>query len=154
MATSPKLTFRAARPEDYEFAVGLYLESTKRLLAALGKWDEPRVRARFRQDFAPDRAHVIRCDDADIGWLQVSETAEHFHVDQIHLVKRFRNRGIGSHLIKALLERAGAAGRAVGLNVIRGNPAISLYRRLGFRVVGEDEEKLRMRWEPARARPA
>jgi hypothetical protein len=41
-------------------------------------------------------------------------------------------------------------GRPVALNVIRGNPALSLYRRLGFRVVGGDAEKLHMRWEAER----
>jgi hypothetical protein len=43
-------------------------------------------------------------------------------------------------------------GRPVSLNVIRGNPAISLYRRLDFRIVGEDKEKIRMRWEAGQSR--
>ena len=34
------------------------------------------------------------------------------------------------------------------LNVMRGNPAINLYLRLGFRVTGSDHEKTHMRWDP------
>ena len=72
---------------------------------------------------------------------------KHFHLHQLHIVADCHNNGIGSLLIRDLLERAETSGRAVVLNVIRGNRATSLYRRLGFRVVGEDREKLRMRWE-------
>ena len=148
--TAPEISFRPARPLDYEFAVGLYLDSMRRLLTALGTWDEDRVVARVRQVFAPEKAQVIRSDGVDIGWMQVSKAADGFHLDQIHLVDRFRGRGIGTRLIEGLLARARVMGTAVALNVIRGNPAISLYHRLGFRVVGEDKEKLRMRWEPER----
>lgn len=148
----PEISFRPARPDDYEFTAGLYLDSMRRLLTALGTWDEERVVARFRQEFAPERAQVICSDGVDIGWMQVSEAADGFRLDQIHLVDRFRGRGIGTRLIEGLLAGARGMGTAVALNVIRGNPAISLYHRLGFRVVGEDKELLRMRWEPARPR--
>ena len=147
---APEISFRPARPDDYDFAAGLYLDSMRRLLTALGAWDEDRVVARFRQIFAPEQAQVIRSDGVDIGWMQVSEAADGFQLDQIHLVDRFRGRGIGTRLIEGLLARARAMGTAVALNVVRGNPAISLYHRLGFRVVGEVKEKLRMRWEPVR----
>jgi len=30
---------------------------------------------------------------------------------------------------------------------VRNNPAISLYKRLGFKIVGEDEAKLHMQWD-------
>jgi ribosomal protein S18 acetylase RimI-like enzyme len=72
------------------------------------------------------------------------------HLRQIHIVDGFRNCGIGTNLIQSLLDRAQAMGRPVALNVMRGNPAISLYRRLGFRIVGEDEEKFQMRRQAAR----
>lgn len=143
---APEISLRDARPEDYDFAVGLYLESTMPLLLALGHWDETRVRARFAADFKPHFAQVIRADGADIGWIQVTENADGLHLDQLHLAAAHRDHGIGTRLIEALLDRARAAGRAVGLNVIRGNPARHLYERLGFRMVGKDGDKIRMRW--------
>jgi len=146
---APEISFRPARPDDYEFAAKLYVDSMRRHLSALGTWDEDRVVARIRQDFAPERAQVIRSEGVDIGWMQVSEVVDGLRLDQIHLVDRFRGRGIGTRLIEGLLARARGEGTAVVLNVVRGNPAISLYQRLGFRVAGEDKELLRMRWEPA-----
>jgi ribosomal protein S18 acetylase RimI-like enzyme len=145
--TTRKLSLRPARQEDYDFATRLYLDSTKPLLTALGMWDEGRVVKRFRQAFKIDQVQVIRLDDADIGWMQISETADRLHLHQLHIIPQFHNQGIGTRLIQALLDRARSMGRPVGLNVIRGNRALSLYRRLGFRVVGGDAERLHMRWD-------
>jgi ribosomal protein S18 acetylase RimI-like enzyme len=147
----PEITLRAARPADFDFALALYLESTKPLLLALGHWNEDRVRTRFAQDFKPRRARVIHNAGLDIGWIQVSETAESYHLDQLHIVDGHRNQGIGTRLIQALLNRARRDGKSVSLNVIRGNPAMYLYERLGFQFVGEEEDKLRMRWQSSRA---
>jgi len=145
---STKLSLRPAEPADYDFAIELYLDSMKRLLSALGTWHEIRVVTRFRQGFRLEQTQVIQWDGADIGWMQVSEAAKQRHLHQLHIVSEFRNRGIGTWLIRSLLEQAGARGQAVALNVIRGNPALLLYRRLGFQVVGGDGEKHHMRWEP------
>lgn len=144
----PKITLRPAQPLDHDFAAGLYLESRKELLTTLGMWDEVRVKARFDKVFKPDQAQVIRSDGVDIGWMQISEGDRGFHLHQLYLVDRYRNRGIGRALVEALQDRARGIGKPIALNVIRGNPAMSLYRRLGFRLVGEDEEKLHLRWSP------
>jgi len=148
----PEISLRPAQANDYQFAVDLYLESTKRLLLALDTWNEDEVIARFRSAFKPDQAQVVQSNGADIGWMQVSEASAGFHLHQIHIVATFRNRGVGSRLILDLLGRARAEGRPLVLNVIRGNPALSLYRRLGFRRIGETHERIQMIWDPAKAR--
>jgi GNAT superfamily N-acetyltransferase len=148
---APHPSLRQARPEDFAFALALYLESTKPLLIALGHWDEERVRARFAEDFTPERAQVLHADGRDIGWIQISDNGEGLHLDQLHLIESYRNRGIGTRLIEALLDRGRRGGKWVGLNVIRGNPAIRLYQRLGFALTGEDDDKLQMRWRDGQA---
>lgn len=145
----PGVSLRPAREEDYRFAERLYLDSTRPLLQALGRWDEAAVIARFSQSFQRHPAKVICADGGDIGWLQVSRSAESVHLHQVHLRASYRNRGIGSHLIRGIMERTRDAGLPMTLNVVRGNPAIALYLRLGFQVVSQDAELIRMRWEAA-----
>lgn len=142
----PELTLRAARNGDYGFALALYLESVKPLLLALGRWDEERILSRFSDGFKLEQIRVLRRAGGDIGWMQVSETEEEMHLDQLHLVDGARNQKIGTHLIRRLQDRARAADKPLALNVIRGNPARALYERLGFRTDGGDEEKIRMLW--------
>jgi ribosomal protein S18 acetylase RimI-like enzyme len=144
------LTLRPARDEDHGFALALYLESTKPLLIALRRWDEEQLLARFAQGFKLEQIRVLSSAGVDIGWMQVSESVEELHLDQLHLVDHARNHGIGTHLIQALKNQATASDRAVALNVIRGNRAQQLYERLGFRVVGGDEERVRMLWQQDR----
>jgi GNAT superfamily N-acetyltransferase len=146
---APRVSLRPSGPSDYQFALDLYLESTKRLLLELGRWDESRVIARFKEGFKPEEVQIIASDAVDIGWIQASNSADQLHLDQLHIIKNFRNLGIGTGLIHDLQDRARRAGKTVGLNMIRGNCAVVLYRRLGFRIVGEDEEKLKMRWDGA-----
>jgi GNAT superfamily N-acetyltransferase len=147
----PGIALRPATAGDLKFALGLYLESVKPLLTELGRWDEARSTASLRDGFKPSKACVIRLDRKDIGWMQVSRTAGGLHLHQLHIVADRRNQGIGTCVIKALQDKARADGKPFTLNVIRGNAALDLYHRLGFEVVGEDEEKLAMRWYQRRS---
>jgi ribosomal protein S18 acetylase RimI-like enzyme len=133
--------------EDYDFALASYLDSTRPLLIALGRWDEERVVSRFAESFEPEQIEILSAAGTDIGWLQVSETSDEIHLDQLHLVDGARNHGIGSRLIRELQDRAAATDRTLTLNVIRGNRAQGLYERLGFLLIGGDEEKIQMVWQ-------
>jgi ribosomal protein S18 acetylase RimI-like enzyme len=147
-----KFSFRPARAEDYNFALALYLESTKPLLISLARWDEEQAFSRFADGFTLQQIRVLSVDGVDIGWIQVSETPEEIRLDQLHLIKEARNQGIGTFLIRELQNRADGSDRALTLNVIRGNRARQLYERLGFRVAGGDEERVRMVWATHRGK--
>ncbi len=69
--------------------------------------------------------------------MRVAEFVGRLHLRQLHLVAESRERGIGTVLIKALLERATLLGKGVTLDVPHGNRASLLYRRLGFRRAGQ-----------------
>jgi ribosomal protein S18 acetylase RimI-like enzyme len=138
---------------DEAFALVLYMSGAVLHLSALGPVDENKLAARFKRNYRPDGARIIHINGADIGWLQVLDAEDRIHIEQLHLIGSYRNRGIGTRLIKAIMKRARDSGVPVELNVIRGNPAFRLYERLGFQLIAEEPEKLRMRWE-ASAGPA
>lgn len=142
----PGVELRPVRPSDYEFARELYFGCIAPLLKALGRWDEAVAINRFDKAFRGRPSQVICLDGWDIGWLQISWNESRVHLDQVHLVDGYRNRGIGSGLIRAAMALAERLRLPLTLDVIRGNPAISLYLRLGFQVVAEDEELFTMRW--------
>ena len=63
----------------------------------------------------------------------------------IAVVPSRRHHGYGTVLLIELLDRARAAGhRAISLSVDRGNPAIELYERHGFREVGAQDGTVTM----------
>lgn len=64
----------------------------------------------------------------------------------VALYRDFRGQGIGTRLVQALLdELRNRDFAAVSLSVQRDNPAVRLYSRLGFRIVGEHAEEVVMR---------
>jgi ribosomal protein S18 acetylase RimI-like enzyme len=84
-------------------------------------------------------------DGADIGWFQSFLKEEALFLAQLFVDRALRGKSIGTAVVKALIEEAVRADRALTLGVVKTNPALRLYERLGFRVTHEDERKFYMR---------
>lgn len=136
---------RRACPEDKAFAEALYLAMTEVLLP---KQSETDTRHRFEVVYGQDQSWIVVLDVRDIGWLQIEDGSGEITLRQIHLVAAYQGMGIGGALMEELLSQAQAESKPVTLHVLQGNPALALYERLGFRIVGRDEPRLHMRWEP------
>jgi ribosomal protein S18 acetylase RimI-like enzyme len=65
----------------------------------------------------------------------------------IALLPQYRNQGIGTQLMFHLLEHIQDKYPAVSLSVLPENPALKLYQRLGFEVVGQFDNSLTMKKE-------
>lgn len=148
------ISLRVGQPEDYPFAEELYLATTGPLRSALGPWDKAVARERLGAELRGYPHQIICADGQEIGLLQVSISPAAIHLHQIHLRGDYRNRGIGTRLIRNILDHSRQTGLPVTLNVIRGNPAIALYERLGFEIVGTGVELLQMRWQPVDGKAA
>lgn len=148
----PGITLRPALAADLAFCKTLYSDTMVPLLTALDTERGEAIQARFLRSYDRRRSTIIGTAATSIGWMQVSRTATGLHLDQLHLSPGWRGRGIGGALVSRLLARAGRAGRPVGLDVIHGNPALALYRRMGFTVVATDHEKHKMLWRPPEER--
>ena len=64
----------------------------------------------------------------------------------IALLPEYRGGGIGTKLLGDLLMTAGFRYRAISLSVDPHNPAMSLYERFGFKVVGTNGTSVVMKW--------
>ena len=72
----------------------------------------------------------------------------------IALLPVYRGHGIGTSLMQSILDEAAQAGLPVRIHVEQYNPAMRLYKRLGFQHVGETGVYLLMEWQPeSGARP-
>ncbi|MBV9976869.1 MAG: GNAT family N-acetyltransferase [Hyphomicrobiales bacterium] len=145
-AQGGKIWLRPARLGDYAFALTLYLEGAEKHLSKIGQWNRPRILLKFRQGYKLAPARIICVGDKPIGWIQVANFVDHMHLRQLHLIREFRGQGIGTRLIKELLQCAHALGKPVTLDVMHGNPARLLYLRLGFRQKSQNAATRQMIW--------
>lgn len=109
-------------------------------------YDDPKCLAAFEGlgTLPDDRAVVAEADGKVVGACWVRTTDEYGHIDgttpsfSISLYKPYRGQGMGSAMMRALLGELREAGYArASLSVQKENPALRLYERMGFRIVGD-----------------
>lgn len=82
---------------------------------------------------------IITFGQSDIGCLQSFLNDDTLFLAQLFVDGAWRRQVIGTEVVKDLVEEAASAGRTVTLGVVETNPALRLYKRLGFRIIHEDE---------------
>ncbi|WP_190093815.1 GNAT family N-acetyltransferase [Streptomyces melanogenes] len=129
---------RAASTADVEAAVELRAVVMRPDLERLGRYDEHRVRQRLRERFDPDHTWVIEVADAFAGCVALRPAEDAHWLEHFYLAPHLQGTGIGSGVLRELLERCDRGGFPVRLNVLQGSAARRLYERHGFEVEGED----------------
>jgi ribosomal protein S18 acetylase RimI-like enzyme len=152
------LTLRPESDADLPFLMQVFA-TTRADELAMVPWSEEQKRAFLIQQFSAQRKHyyayfpdtafdIVELDGKPIGRLYIDERETRVHVIDIVLMPGSRDGGIGTALLTAIQDHARARGKGVDIFVERINPAKSLYDRLGFKVIGEDDVYLEMDWVP------
>ena len=100
----------------------------------------------YRKNYPGAQFLVIERGGVPAGRLYVSRGEKSFLILDIALLPEHRGAGIGTRLLKELMEEADAAGKTVRIHVEKFNPAQRLYRRLGFREVEDIGVYWEMEW--------
>jgi ribosomal protein S18 acetylase RimI-like enzyme len=154
-------TLRPVTDADRAFLVELYGSTREDELAQVA-WDDGVKRAFVEQQFSAQDAHyranylgatldVVEVDGVAAGRLYVHRGPSDIRIMDIALAPAFRGRGIGTSLLRGLMEEADASGRRLSIHVEMNNPARSLYDRLGFEPAGEHGVYVLMERPPAAA---
>ncbi|MCK6075138.1 GNAT family N-acetyltransferase [Paenibacillus silvae] len=107
-------------------------------LTRLGRYDEIRVRERFRNTFHPEHTRILEREGVLIGCVALKPIEgglllEHFYIHPEH-----QGRTLGTKVLNLLLEQEDVRHKRITLNVLQGSPAQRLYERFGFIVDHED----------------
>lgn len=151
--SADRIILRPARAHDFDYCAGLYFAGMETVIRELNL-DQAAQLANLRQRWEMTQVRIITLDGADIGWLQSATQDDALFLGQLFVETPFQRQGIGTEVMNRLIGEAARAHRAVTLGVVKTNPALRLYRRLGFRLTGEDDRKFYMRREPGTAAPA
>ncbi len=126
---SARFAVEAARPEDAEAVIDLFVEDLRDLRAPV----------------TGEAVGVLVANEL----LSVKFAGRSLWIEELYVGKRWRRNGLGRLMVVDLLERARTSGvRGIDLEAYQGNaPAALLYRALGFRRLGRERFHYRFDWE-------
>ncbi len=150
------LLLRPERDEDREFRYRLFCDSRQPEFAlALAPTAYQQVMAHqfhaqtvsYRHQFPQARFDIIELAGEPIGRIVVNRSSAMLHLVDQAIVPAWRGRGIGTAIMRALMDEAQAAGLPVRLEVASENdPSFRLYQRLGFVPIETLPFYVRLEW--------
>lgn len=129
-----QIELRQIETSDLGFLWRLHNAALKDYVTQTWGWDEKWQRESFIKAFNPLEGKIIVIDGKDAGYLWVIEKENEVLLASIRLLPEFQNLGIGSKIIRDLLEKSE---KPIRLQVLKVNPARHLYERLGFEICEE-----------------
>ena len=152
------ISFRPAGQDDEAFLIEVY-GSTRTEELKVVPWTEAQKEAFLKMQLAaqqqhyqsqyPDADHhVILSDDRPVGRLYVARLSQEIRIVDLALLPEARGRGLGTSIIKDLMDEAARVGKPLRIYVESFNPSLRLFERLGFCKVGEQDFYLLMQWLP------
>lgn len=140
----PGIDLRPIADADLPFLAELYASTREEELSQT-RWTEPEKAAflasqfnaqhtYYQAHYSAARFDLIEREGRAIGRLYLAPLGGELRIVDVALLPGERRRGLGTRLLRAIITRAESEGRSVSIHVERGNPALGLYERLGFRL--------------------
>jgi RimJ/RimL family protein N-acetyltransferase len=152
------IALRREEPEDEAFRYQLFCDSR------LPEWYavelDPAVRAQLMRHqfeaqtatyaarFPQARFDIIEMAGKPVGRIVVNRPGTMVHIVDHAIVPHLRNRGIGTAIMRALMDEAAGAAQPVRLKVASSNdPSLRLYLRLGFVPIQAIPAYIELEWK-------
>lgn len=153
-------TIRRMKPTEYpllsDFLYEAIFQPDETNLVDKSIIEKPELQV-YIKDFGKEKEDYCLCAEVDskiVGAVWVRNIKGYGNVDEdtpefaISLYKDYRGQGIGTELMKKMLEHLSKAGyKKASLAVQKENYAAKMYRSLGFLVVDENTEEYIMVYE-------
>jgi len=110
-------------------------------------WDEAWQRTNFDRRVAEYRVWIIEEDGRRAGSPWLEWQPDSLYVHELQVLPECQNRGIGTAVIRNVIDQAAGRGLPVTLSVVPANArAQRLYARLGFEVTHVEPPFIHMRY--------
>jgi ribosomal protein S18 acetylase RimI-like enzyme len=141
------LTLRKVTERDLDFLSKVYASTRYEELKATG-WSQQQMdeflmmqfeaqHQFYKEQFAEASFKIVQSDGQDAGRLYLDYRDDEVRIVDIALLPQFRGTGVGTRLLKNVIQDAIDKDLAVRIHVEKNNPALSLYQRLGFKQIGD-----------------
>jgi GNAT superfamily N-acetyltransferase len=111
-------------------------------------WDEDVQRDFHAKAWQQQKPDIITYDGKPIGTIAAIESEDCIEIGQFFILPDYQNKGIGTHLLKSILDKADQLSKNVTLKFLKNNPVESLYVGNGFQLVYTSEVAHHMERKP------
>ena len=116
------------------------------IVSHIGPWEASEAMLRAELPTAGDDVQVLEIDGDISAFVWIETLEECLFLEEIHVVESARGLGYGLRLMNYVEAEARARGRRqVQLTVFQESPQVAFYERLGYRIIGEAEERHQLR---------
>lgn len=155
------IQFRAIVADDEALLSAIYASTRADEMALVTAWTDADKAAFLEGQFKAQHVHyqhnypnadfqVILFKGKAAGRLYLDRRATEIRIVDITLLPEFRGLGLGELILRSVLDEATGRNHSVSIHVERYNKALSLYHRLGFKMVDDAHPVyLFMEWHPA-----
>lgn len=153
------LDLRTVTADDTDFLYSVYASTRSDEMARVdwtAEQQEAFLRMQFRaqtqfyaENYPGAEFQVITLNDQPIGRLYIHQREDEIRIMDIALLPDHRNSGIGSGLLRDILQHGQDLNLPVTIHVEQFNPAMRLYQRLGFYPKEDKGVYMLMEWSPA-----
>jgi GNAT superfamily N-acetyltransferase len=155
-----KITLRPVTKEDDPFLFEVYgstradelgqVEWAEGQQEVFVRWQFDLQRREYDARFPDARYEVVLVDGQRAGRIWVGEDEEQIRLLDISLLPEFQKRGVGTLLLRRLIEEGGSASKPLRHMVfVLNNDAHRFYERLGFVVIEDLGAYKHMEYRPA-----
>ena len=152
------INLRTITEGDNDFLLSVYA-STRADEMARVDWSTEQKEAFLRMQFNAQSQfyienypgaefQVITLNDQPVGRLYIHRWENEIRIMDIALLPGYRSLGIGSALLQDILDQGKNLNLPVTIHVEQFNPALRLYKRMGFRQKEDKGVYLLMEWSP------
>ena len=159
LGTRRQVAFRVIHATDQPFLMEVYAAG-REWEFELTRWTDDEKQTFLKRQFEYQDIHyqqafpgavrrIITLDGVDIGRLYVDRQDTCLRIIEFSLLPHVQGQGIGSDILRSLMNEAHGGKVPVRLHVEKSNPALRLYARHGFRTIAEEGHHLELEWRPA-----
>ena len=149
-----KTTLRPAEPFDFEFSFEAKRTALGPHVVARWGWDDQFQLELHKRRWLERPWRVIEAQRKPVGTVSVEVSEGRVRFGEFYLLPEVQGHGLGSKVLRFVLEEVDQVGLPVELEYLKWNPVGSLYKREGFAVVAENEIHYFMRRPPSEANPS
>ena len=137
---------------DMDFARSVHHRAYREVIERqYGPWDEANQDRYFDSAWSKETHEIILFDGVRCGYSCVENQNDAIYLRELVIDPDFQNRGIGTHILRNLIDRAIERDVPLRLRTQIVNRAANLYRRMGFRETDRTESHLSFEWNQAAA---